>query len=52
MQINTSSFKTLTGWPTILLNYKMTLMKPQYCLLGYWNLTDVCRSYEVQSVST
>lgn len=52
MESNTFSFKTLSGWPAILLNYKMTLMKPQYCLLGYWYPTDVCKSYETQSVSS
>lgn len=33
MQVNTYSLKALTAWSAILLNYKATLMKPQYCLL-------------------
>lgn len=52
MQLNTYSFKALTGWPIILLNYKMTLMKPWCCLLRYMNAIDVCNSYEMQIVNT
>lgn len=52
MQVDTYSFKALTGWPIILLKYKTTLMKPWCCLMYYLNLIDVCSLYEMQTVNT